>query len=85
MLASFHKSWSAGSGGWSDAKISLRCSGHHLDGCAPETLHITVSTMPGGRVKGVGLPPVRRWMAACMKAAQIGAAPLRPVVLRMGV
>ncbi len=84
-LALRYRSLPAGRGGWSAAKISPRCSLHQLEGLVPEMAQMTSSTMPAGRAKGVGLPPLTYGTAACMNCDQMGAAPLRPLVLSMGV
>jgi hypothetical protein len=80
------KSWLLGRGGWSLAKYSVRCPPRHsLDGSVPDEAQITVWTMPGGIENGVGALLVTYGTANCMNADQIGAAPVRPVVLTIGV
>src|SRR3990172_10614321 len=46
---------------------------------------ITFSTMREGWTKGAGLPPARRPIAACITSAQMGAAPVRPLVPSISV
>src|SRR3990170_5562730 len=80
----FHKSWSGVRGGCPAAKYSSRWLGHHLDGWAPDIVQMVCSSMTPGRTKGVGLPSVRWLMAKVMNSAQIGPAPVIPVVFSIG-
>ena len=49
------RSCPAGRGDWSEAKTSLICCLHHWEGSVPESEQMTLSTMPCGRVNGVGI------------------------------
>src|SRR5688500_829142 len=86
MLTWRNKSCDGGSGGWSAAKNSVRWPPlHHCDGSVPEIEQITFSVIPGGIANEVGAPPLTIGTAYCMNDDQMGAAPVRPVVLTMGV
>ena len=69
---------------------SGRLAQAHLDQAGrgewiPDVTQMIRSVMPGGMVNGVGLLLLTMGTANCIKADQMGAAPVRPVVLTMGV